>query len=76
MSSSTEEVIAAFRANGGRFDSAGFGRDLLLMHTIGARTGVPKPAESTRPPLAWNAATTSSVELLMATYALRSPRPA
>jgi hypothetical protein len=29
MSSSTEEVVAAFQANGGRVDSAGFGTPVL-----------------------------------------------
>jgi deazaflavin-dependent oxidoreductase (nitroreductase family) len=55
MSSFNEKVIAEFRANGGRVDSAGFGRNLVLMHTIGARTGTERvnPAMSLRDGDAW-----------------------
>jgi deazaflavin-dependent oxidoreductase (nitroreductase family) len=34
-----ETVIAEFRANGGRVDTAGFGDGLVLLHTTGRRTG-------------------------------------
>jgi deazaflavin-dependent oxidoreductase (nitroreductase family) len=34
-----EKVIAEFRANGGRVDTAGFGNKLVLLHTIGRRSG-------------------------------------
>lgn len=33
------KVVEAFRANGGDVDIRGYGRNLILMHTIGARTG-------------------------------------
>jgi deazaflavin-dependent oxidoreductase (nitroreductase family) len=39
MSEFNEKVIAEFRANGGRVDSAGFGDRLVLLHTIGRRSG-------------------------------------
>lgn len=50
MSEFNDRVIAEFRANGGRVDSAGFGTHLVLLHTWGARTGQPRvdPAMSLR----------------------------
>lgn len=55
MSGFDEQVIAEFRANGGRVDSAGFGSNLVLLHTIGARTGAERvnPAMSLRDGDAW-----------------------
>jgi deazaflavin-dependent oxidoreductase (nitroreductase family) len=34
-----ETVIAEFRANHGEVTTGGFGRSLVLLHTVGARTG-------------------------------------
>lgn len=35
-----QEIIDEFRANGGDVSSRGFGRSLVLLHHIGARSGV------------------------------------
>lgn len=50
MSDFNDKIIAEFRANGGRVDSAGFGTNLVLLHTRGAKTGTPRvnPAMSLR----------------------------
>lgn len=50
MSEFNDRIIAEFRANGGRVVSAGFGTNLVLLHTIGAKTGNPRvnPAMSLR----------------------------
>jgi len=40
MSSYDDQVIAAFRANGGRVP--GFGSGLVLLHSTGARSGEPR----------------------------------
>lgn len=55
MSSFNDNVIAEFRANSGRVDSAGFGANLVLLHTRGARTGEPRvnPAMSLRDGDSW-----------------------
>ena len=55
MSDFNDRVIAEFRANGGRVDSAGFGSALVLIHTRGARTGLERvnPAMSLRDGDAW-----------------------
>ena len=39
MSDFNTRVISEFRAHHGRVDTAGFGRSLILLHTVGARTG-------------------------------------
>jgi deazaflavin-dependent oxidoreductase (nitroreductase family) len=39
VSSFDERIIAEFRENAGRVDTAGFGDRLILLHTTGARTG-------------------------------------
>ena len=39
MSSFNEGIIAEFRENRGVVESHGFGSDLVLLHTTGARTG-------------------------------------
>ena len=50
MSGFNDTIIAEFRANGGRVDSAGFGSHLVLLHTRGAKTGKARvnPAMSLR----------------------------
>jgi deazaflavin-dependent oxidoreductase (nitroreductase family) len=55
VSDFNDRVIAEFRANGGRVDSAGFGSALVLVHTRGARTGLERvnPAMSLRDGEAW-----------------------
>lgn len=55
MSEFNDKIIAEFRANGGRVDSAGFGANLVLIHTRGAKTGNPRvnPAMSLRDGDAW-----------------------
>ncbi|MEF2979330.1 nitroreductase/quinone reductase family protein [Subtercola sp. YIM 133946] len=40
MSGFNDRIIAEFRANGGRVETAGFGSSLVLLHTIGAKSGV------------------------------------
>ena len=39
MSTFNEGIIAEFRENGGVVESHGFGSDLVLLHTTGARSG-------------------------------------
>jgi len=39
MSGFNDMIIAEFRANGGHVTTAGFGEDLVLLHTTGARSG-------------------------------------
>jgi deazaflavin-dependent oxidoreductase (nitroreductase family) len=34
-----ETIINEFRANGGHVETAGFGESLVLLHTVGARSG-------------------------------------
>lgn len=55
MSAFNDRIIAEFRANGGRVESAGFGSALVLIHTRGARTGLERvnPAMSLRDGDAW-----------------------
>lgn len=50
MNDFNDRVIAEFRSNEGRVDSAGFGSSLVLLHTRGARTGTERvnPAMSIR----------------------------
>ncbi|CAN5337785.1 nitroreductase family deazaflavin-dependent oxidoreductase [soil metagenome] len=40
MSDFNEQIIAEFRANGGHVTTAGFGSNLILVHSIGAKSGV------------------------------------
>lgn len=42
MSEFNDRIINEFRTHGGRVDSAGFGTSLVLLHTIGARSGEPR----------------------------------
>ena len=35
-------IIAEFRANGGTVTTAGFGDNLVLLHTVGAKSGEPR----------------------------------
>jgi deazaflavin-dependent oxidoreductase (nitroreductase family) len=55
LSDFNDRIIAEFRSNGGRVDSAGFGSALVLLHTRGARTGLERvnPAMSLRDGQAW-----------------------
>ncbi len=39
MSNWNEQIIAEFRKHGGQVETMGFGDRLILMHTIGARSG-------------------------------------
>ncbi|MEN0129614.1 MAG: nitroreductase/quinone reductase family protein [Brevundimonas sp.] len=39
MSDWNESIIEEFRANGGTVETAGFGRGLVLLHHLGAKTG-------------------------------------
>ena len=39
-----EQIIAEFRANGGNVSSRGFGRSLVLLHHIGAKSGTERIA--------------------------------
>jgi deazaflavin-dependent oxidoreductase (nitroreductase family) len=50
MTEFNDRVIAEFRANGGRVDTGGFGTKLVLIHSIGARSGLERvnPALSLR----------------------------
>ncbi|MFC8662037.1 nitroreductase/quinone reductase family protein [Streptomyces sp. NPDC057199] len=50
-----ERIIAEFRANNGHVSSAGFGSNLILMHTLGAKTGRERirPAMSLTDGAAW-----------------------
>ena len=40
MSDFNERIIAEFRASGGTVEAAGFGRSLVLVHHLGARSGI------------------------------------
>jgi deazaflavin-dependent oxidoreductase (nitroreductase family) len=40
MTEFNDRVIAEFRANRGRVDTGGFGTKLVLIHSIGARSGI------------------------------------
>jgi hypothetical protein len=40
MTDSNDLVINEFRAHGGRVDIGGFGTNLVLIHSLGARSGV------------------------------------
>lgn len=42
MSGFNDRIIEEFRANGGVVETAGFGSSLVLLHTVGARTGEPR----------------------------------
>lgn len=55
MSSFNDSITAEFRANDGRVDSAGFGTNLVLLRSTGARTGKPRvnPALSLRDGDGW-----------------------
>ena len=39
MSDFNQKIIAEFRANGGHVETAGFGDSLVILHSIGARSG-------------------------------------
>jgi len=39
MSDFNEQIISEFRANAGHVETAGFGDGLVLLHTIGAKSG-------------------------------------
>lgn len=39
MADFNETIISEFRGNGGHVDTAGFGDSLVLLHTVGARSG-------------------------------------
>ena len=39
MAGFNDTIIAEFRANGGRVTTAGFGDSLVLLHTVGAKSG-------------------------------------
>ena len=40
MSDFNTRIIEEFRANGGTVTTAGFGSDLVILHSVGARSGV------------------------------------
>jgi deazaflavin-dependent oxidoreductase (nitroreductase family) len=42
MSDFNERIIAEFRANNGHVATAGFGDGLVLLHTVGAKSGEPR----------------------------------
>jgi deazaflavin-dependent oxidoreductase (nitroreductase family) len=42
MSAFNERIIAEFRANNGHVTTAGFGDGLVLLHTVGAKSGEPR----------------------------------
>ncbi|MCR5979406.1 nitroreductase family deazaflavin-dependent oxidoreductase [Gordonia jinghuaiqii] len=42
MSDFNTTVIEEFRTNNGHVDTAGFGKNLLLVHTVGAKSGEPR----------------------------------
>jgi deazaflavin-dependent oxidoreductase (nitroreductase family) len=44
MSDFNEQMIAEFRANGGHVQTAGFGDNLVLLHTRGAKSGAEQVA--------------------------------
>jgi deazaflavin-dependent oxidoreductase (nitroreductase family) len=39
MTSFNDQIIQEFRENGGHVETAGFGDKLIVLHTLGARTG-------------------------------------
>ena len=53
MTEFNDRVIAEFRTNGGCVDTGGFGTKLVLIHSVGARTG----AERVNPALSLKGAT-------------------
>ncbi|MCI4659186.1 nitroreductase/quinone reductase family protein [Cryobacterium zhongshanensis] len=55
MSDFNEQIISEFRENNGHVTTAGFGSNLVLLHTTGARTGVEhvSPVMSIRDGDAW-----------------------
>ncbi len=55
MTAFNDRIIAEFRSNHGRVDSAGFGTSLVLIHSRGARTGAERinPAMSLRDGNGW-----------------------
>ena len=69
MTEFNDRVIAEFRANGGRVDIGGFGTKLVLIHSIGARSGV----ERVNPALSLKDATG---RLVIASSAGRPDNPA
>ncbi len=42
MSDFNAQIIEEFRTNGGNVTTAGFGKNLILLHTIGAKSGEPR----------------------------------
>ena len=44
MSDWNQQIIDEFRANDGTVETMGFGRRLVLLHHVGARTGTPRVA--------------------------------
>ena len=42
MSDFNDRIIAEFRANNGHVQTAGFGSNLVLLHTTGAKSGTPR----------------------------------
>ena len=55
MSDWNDEIIEEFRRTGGTVERAGFGRDLVLLHHIGARTGEERvsPVRAIRTDAGW-----------------------
>ena len=55
MSDFNEQIISEFRENNGHVTTAGFGSNLVLLHTTGARTGAERvsPVMSIRDGDAW-----------------------
>lgn len=37
-----DQIISEYRANGGHVETAGFGDSLVLLHTVGAKSGEPR----------------------------------
>jgi deazaflavin-dependent oxidoreductase (nitroreductase family) len=42
VSDFNDKVISEFHANNGNVSTAGFGRNLVLLHTVGAKSGEPR----------------------------------
>ena len=42
MADFNQTIISEFRANGGHVETAGFGDSLVLLHTVGAKSGEPR----------------------------------
>ncbi|MFW0793809.1 nitroreductase family deazaflavin-dependent oxidoreductase [Gordonia sp. CPCC 205515] len=42
MSDFNSQIIDEFRTNNGRVTTAGFGSNLILVHTVGAKSGAPR----------------------------------